>query len=450
MKKTAFLTILFAVTAAGISAQIPPDWDTNPPRDTAQFKYMVGVSQPSTSEQEAWVSARRDAVQQFASSIVTRFQGQSDVTIQSGYFSSGIEDTYTVHLETASFSTNVPVTGITEQARKIETVNGRYVARMLAAMSVADYNKARQYVDNEEAAYLAYRHFGQRGLFAIRGNEKPSGFQDYYSWLRINCVIVSIDDPNPNPLLEQIDLFIKKLYKNAALFAQIIDGRGARIVYNSGRYYDGILRALLDTKLFTIQRESMQLVLKPVRGNILGDLRAAVSSMKDSGKFVITGLETIQTQGGDTVNSGTIIINQFKTISSRQHNMQAVNFSIPGQYLSGFVDEDGIIRHIQNNSAAFPARYLVICYSETRLEKGMAEFKIPPLVSASCRFTLYDIVTGETMHSEPVQTSLAAFSPSDLGDRAVISESQRALRFLFDAKNRPGLEDIIKGVFEQL
>jgi len=449
MKKLILLISLLA-TSAALYAQIPPDWDTNPPRDTAHLKYAVGVSQPSATEQEAYRGAWQNAVQQFASSIATRFQGQTDITVQSQSLSSGVEDAYTVYLETSSFSTNVPITGVKEQARKIETVSGRFVARVLAVMSGEDYEKARQYVENEEAAFLAYRFFSQRNLFTAAANQKPAGYDDYYSWLRNNCVIISIDDPSPNALLEQLDQFIRKLYKNAVVFAQIINGRGARIVYNSGKYYDGILRALQGTALFTIQRESAHLTLKPAKANTLADLRAAVAAMKDSGRFVITGLETIQTQGGETANSGTIVINQFKTIASRSFNMQAVNFTIPAQFLSGFVDEDGIIRHIQNNSSAFPARYLIICRSETKLDKGLPEYKIPPMVNASCHFTLYDIVTGETLQSETAQTSAGAFSPSNLEDRTVIEEARRALQFLYNAKTQPGLEAIMKGVFDRL
>jgi hypothetical protein len=218
---------------------------------------------------------------------------------------------------------------VRELAKKTARQDGNYITSVLAAMSVEDYNKAKQYVENEEAAFLAYRFFGQRGLFTAVTGGKPTGYSDYYSWLRNNCVIISMNDTNAAALLEQIDLFIKKLYKNAAVFAQIIDGRSARIMYNSARYYDGTLRALQNTALFTIQRESSRLTLKPSKPNILAELRNAVAAVKDSGKFVITGLELIQTQGGETPNTGTIVINQFKTIASRQFNMQAVNFAIP-------------------------------------------------------------------------------------------------------------------------
>jgi len=436
--------------ATGFAQQIPSDWDTNLPRDTAQWKYAVGVSQPSSSEQEAWKGAWRDSVQQFASSITVNFKGQTDITVQSQGFSSGIEDAYTVYMETSSFSTNVPITGVTEQARKMEMISGRYIARILAAMSAEDYDKAKQYVENEESAFIAYSHFSKKNLFKAAANQKPSGYDDYYSWLRNNCVIIAIDDPNSNAVLEQMDLFITKLYKNAAVFAHIVNGRGLRIVYNSGKYYDGILRALQNTALFTIQRENSRLVLKPVRANISGDFKTAVNAMKDSGKFVITGLETMQTQSGETVNQGAIVINQFKTIALRQFNMQAVNYAIPAQYLSGYVDEDGILRHIQNNSSAFPARYLVVCRSETKLEKGMPEYKMPPMVSASCHFTLYDIVGGETFHSGTAQTNTGAFSPANLEDKAVIEKSREVLRFLDNAKTQPNLEAIMKHVFEQL
>jgi hypothetical protein len=449
MKKTTVLIVICFAVCSALFAQVPPDWDTNPPRDTLQRRFMVGISQPSATEQEALRGAWQNAVQQFASSIATRFQGQTDVTVSSDFFASGIEDAYTVIMETSSFSTNVPITGVSEQARKIEIVNGRFVARILVAMSIEDYNRARMYVENEEAAFLAYRFFSQRNLFPA-ANRVPSGYDGYYSWLRNNCVIISVDDANSTPLLEQIDQFIRKLYRNAAVFAQIINGRGSRIVYNSGRYYDGILRALQNTALFTIQREGTNLILRPVRANILADLRNAVNAMKDSSRFVITGLEIIQTQNGDTVNQGTIVINQFRTIASRRFNMQAVNYTIPAQFLSGFVDEDAIIRHVQNNYNAFPARYLIICRSETRLERGMPEFRIPPMVIASCNFTLYDIVTGETIQSETARTAAGGFSPNSMEDRAVIEESRRALQFLFNERTQPGLEAIMRDVFDKL
>ena len=447
--KTIFLLLCLCLTQT-IFAQVPQDWDRNPPRDNVDFKFAVGISQPSATEQEAWRNAWQNAVQQFASSIATRFEGQSDITVQSEYWASGIEDAFTVSIETSSFSTNVPVTGVREQARRMETSGGRFVARILASMSVEDFNRARLYVENEEAAFLAYRFFSQRNLFPSSGSQRPSGFTDYYSWLRNNCVIISVDDPNQNALLEQLDLFVRRLYQNAVTFAHIINGRSARIIYNSGRYYDGILRALQNTALFTIQRESNILVLRPVRANILRDFMSSVSDMKDSGRFVITGLETIQTRDGETVNAGNIVINQFRTIVSRQFNMQAVNYTIPRQYISDYVDEDGIIRHIQNNFSGFPARYLVICHSETRLERGMPEFRIPPLIIASARFSMYDVLTGEVVQSNIVQTASGAFSPTSLEDRAVMEESRRALQFLSNPRTRPGLEDVIRAVFDRL
>ncbi|MCL2043490.1 MAG: hypothetical protein FWG89_05060 [Treponema sp.] len=448
MKKVFLLFAIYLGLCTSLTAQIPSDWDTNPPRNNAQFMFAVGISQPSATEQEALRGAWQDAVQQFAASVAVHFQGQTDITVQSESFASGIEDAHTVYMETASFSTNVPISGVVEQARRIETSGGRYVARILAAMPVADYNRARMYVANEEAAYLAYRFFGQRGLFTLAA--RPAGFGDFNSWLRNTCVIISVDDQNPTPLLEQLDQFTRRLYRNAVVFAQIIDGRGARIIYNSGRYYDGLLRALQNTALFTIQREGTHLTLRPVRANILNELRTAVTTMKDSGRFVITGLETIQTQGGDTTNTGAIVIGQFRTIASRQFNMQAANYTIPAQLLSGFVDEDAIIRHIENNLAAFPARYLIISRSETRLNRGIPEYNVPPIITASTHFTLYDVVTGEALQSETAQTAAGGFSPSSLEDRVVIEESRRALQFLFNARTRPGLEDIIRGVFEQL
>jgi len=449
MKKIVFFSIVFALTTTSISAQVPSNWEINKPRDTTEQKYNVGVSQPSNTEQEAIKNAWQDAIQQFASSIAVRYEERSDITVQSQNYASEIEDAFIVTVKKSAFSTNIPLTGIRELARKISRQDGKCIAFVLAVMSVEDYNKARQYVENEEAAYLAYRFFSQKGLFSAASG-KPAGYDDYYSWLRNNCVIISINDANATVLLEQIDQFVKKLYKNAVLFAQLINGQNSRIIYNSAKYYDGILKALQNTALFIIQREDSRLILKPAKSNTLAELRNTIATIKDSGKYVITGLEIIQTQDGDTTNSGTIIINQFKTIASRQFNMQTVNFTIPSQFLSGYVDEEGIISYVQNNSNNFPARYLIICRSETKLEKGIPEYKIPPMVNASCYFTLYDIVTGETIQSETAQTATGAFSPSNMEDRAVLEESRRALHFLYNAKTQAGLVDIMRGVFVKL
>jgi len=450
MKKQVFLIIVFAVTAASIFAQVPSNWETNEPKDTAEQKYMVGVSTPSNSEQEAVKSAWQNAVQQFASSIAVRYEGRSDITVQSQNYASEIEDAFIATVATSTFSTNIPLTGVRELARKTSRQNGRYIAYVLAVMSVEDYNKAKQYVENEEAAYLAYRFFSERGLFTAVRSGKPVGYNDYYSWLRNNCVIISIDDTNSNALLEQIDQFVKKLYKNAALFAQLINGQNARMIYNSAKYYDGILRALQNTALFTIQREDSRLILKPAKSNILAELRNAVAAVKDSSKFVITGLEMIQTQNGDRPNPGTIVINQFKTIASQRFKMQAVNFNIPSQFLSGFVDEDGIIRYIQNNINNFPARYLIICRSETKLEEGIPSLKMPPMVTASSNFTLYDLVSGDKKQSNTVESNPGAYSPSSMSDQTVINKSQDALKSLFDAKTQPGLADIMREVLDEL
>jgi hypothetical protein len=136
-------------------------------------------------------------------------------------------------------------------------------------MNVEDYNKARQYVENEESAFLAYRFFVEKGQLSSAGAGKPASFPDYYSWLRNSALIISVHDPSQNVYMEQINLLLKKVYKNAVIFAEIIDRRNARIVYNSVRYYDGILRALQNTAVFMIQREGSHLLLLPLKVSAL-------------------------------------------------------------------------------------------------------------------------------------------------------------------------------------
>ncbi|MDR1074401.1 MAG: hypothetical protein LBL45_12165, partial [Treponema sp.] len=317
------------------------------------------------------------------------------------------------------------------------------------------YDKALAYIENELPAFRAYGFFAQKGLAPPAGsdNAAPAGFQDYSAWLRGSCVIIAVEDAQT---AEQIDLFIKKVYRNAVVFAEIITEGSqtyhARIVYGAAQHYDGLLRALQNTALFSIRRENSTLTLAPFNGRgqaaTLAGLKGAVASMKDSSKYIIIGSETIQTRNGVIANSENIVINQFKSVASRQFGLQAVNFSIPGQYTSGSIDEDGIISYINRNAASVFARYLVICHSETQLEEGMPEFKLPPLTTASCRFALYDLVTGETRRSETITTPPGAFSPANLQDQAVIATSRDALRFLNNPKTQPGLAEIMREILQ--
>ncbi|MDR0706728.1 MAG: hypothetical protein LBF60_02445 [Treponema sp.] len=456
----ALLAPIFAPLYAPLFAQIPADWDIRPPRDTDSTVYSAGVSQPSPTEQAALADAWRDAVRSLAYSIGTHFQGQTDLTVQSEGYASGVEDAYTLSVETASFSAGVRLTGVREAARKIERAGGGYVARVLASISREDYNKALAYLDNEMAAFRAYGFFVQKGLAPPAGAGKagaaPAGFQDYSAWLHSACVIIAVEDAR---IAEQMDGFIKKVYRNAVVFADIIivdapSGSlacNARIVYGAAKYYDGLLRALQNTALFSIRREGATLVLAPRDGSghaaALAGLKAAVASMKDSSKYIIVGSETIQTQSG-VVAGNEIVISQFKSIAARQFGLQAASFSIPSQYTSGAIDEDGLVSYISRNAASVSARYLVICHAETQLEEGIPEYKLPPLIAASCRFALYDLVTGETRRSETITTPPGAFSPANLRDQAVVAASREALRFLSNPKNQLDLAEIMRELLQ--
>jgi hypothetical protein len=242
MKSAKTIALLFWFywgIAAALSAQIPPDWDSRPPQDSAAFKYSVGVSQPAATEQEAYRSAWQNALQQFAESIAAGFQGRTDISSQSASYSSDIEDEFTVVVSSSSLSTKVKLSGAREAARKTGQENGKYIVRVLVIMSAEDYAAARQYAANEEAAALAYRFFARRaaGIAPLDREGKPQGFEDYYSWLRGACVILSFAESagNTGAFLDQLELFVKKLYKNAALFAETIGGTGVRIVYDAPR-----------------------------------------------------------------------------------------------------------------------------------------------------------------------------------------------------------------------
>jgi hypothetical protein len=124
-----------------------------------------------------------------------------------------------------------------------------------------------------------------------------------------------------------------------------------------------------------------------------------------------------------------------------------VRFDLPARYTgSTFLDEAAIIAYIKTNLKTFPARYAAIVYAETRLSQGVAAYNVPPNITAAARFTLYDVLTGETVNSGEADTRGFVFSPANLRQQTVIAESRRALQFLYDPKNSPGLAGIMAEV----
>jgi hypothetical protein len=71
---------------------------------------------------------------------------------------------------------------------------------------------------------------------------------------------------------------------------------------------------------------------------------------------------------------------------------------------------------------------------------------MPPLITAQTRFIVYDVLTGETVSSNTADTRGFVFSPVDGREQSILAESRRALQFLYDAKNKPGLEGIMSEV----
>jgi hypothetical protein len=450
---------VFAAAANFAFAQIPADWDRVPPRDTAALKYSVGVSAPSATEQESLRDAFNDALRNFASSIGAQVTSETVTSSRSEGYDSGVEDAYTLTVETSSFRTQVRLTGVKELARKTGVEGNKYVTRVLTAMSAEDHRKAALYLENEEAAFLAYRFFVQRKLPAPAPDNsgRPRNYPDFYSWLRNDCVIISAAagagstggaGSAGGAFMEPLEGFLKKLYRNCVFQAGTINGLPSRIVFDAPKYHDGILRALEGTGLFTITRENNGIILTPVKSP--GEFRSVVAAMKDGSRIFVTGLELIQTEGGIVPNQNSLIVGRFKAAASRRFGFTPVNYSLPPGFISGTdIDEEGIIAYIRKNIAAFPARYVAVCHSRSVLEPGMAEYRIGPRVGASCRFVLYDLVTGEVMQSGAAEVN-AIFSLADTRDQTVMAESRRALQFLYDPKSKPGLEDIMAEVLDKL
>ncbi|MDR3172411.1 MAG: hypothetical protein LBU17_12465 [Treponema sp.] len=456
MKKRACLSLVFVLIALNLSAQFPSNWDTNPPRDTDAVKYTTGISDPCNTEREAFENAWNNVLRNLATGISADINITIETSSQWEGFDSDIEDAHIIYDESSSVLSQVQLTGVKEEARKTERQDGTYIVRVLASISGENYQKAIKSVENEAMAFLVYRFFARKiaTLPMLDKKDNPQGFPTYYAWMQSECVTLSIkSDDSAEAYIEQIDIFSKKFHRNVVLYAQSLDNMPSRIIYDAPRYYDGILRALQNTGLFKIVREnSTQLILSPVKPAALNDFKRVVEKMKDASKVFVTGLEVIQTQEGAVVNTRNLVITQFKILAAQKFGMNAVNYNsiIPKEYFTDYLDEDGIIAHIKQNIDTFPARYAVICYAETNLETEILYIEEDTVITASCRFVLYDVVTDKPIPSEPVDTTGFNFVPANLQEQTVLNKGREALRFLCNEENQWGLVSIMAKVLDAL
>jgi hypothetical protein len=277
--------LVFLAGAAGAQG-VPPGWEKNPPRDMEAVKYSVGLSMPQATEQGAFAGAWQNALQNFAASIGTTVSSQTDITVTEQGFDGEIADAFTVTLESSSFSTQVQLTGVRELARKVERQGASYIVYMLASMNTEDWQRAARYIENEEAAFLAYRFFAQRlpGITLLAAAGKPAGFEDFYIWLRNSCVIISVSAGTGSganagganaetSYLDGMVRFAKKLYRNSLAFSTGIEGLPSCVIYDSPRYRDGLLRAFAGTGAFTVTQPNAAIVLASKNAASLSALR---------------------------------------------------------------------------------------------------------------------------------------------------------------------------------
>ncbi|MDR1216697.1 MAG: hypothetical protein LBK25_08445 [Treponema sp.] len=445
MKNIFLFLIGTAVLCTALFAQeIPQEWDRVIPRDTPDFRYKVGVSAPAASEQASANGARNDALKQFASSIVTNVSTEETELSFGQDLGDGVLEVRVTYKGEASFSSKIQLSGFSEIDRKVEKGrNGEYIGRSLTRVSVEDYNKARYAVDNEPAAARSYRFFVRNIPALANAPPRPAGYEDYMTWLMDYCVILSIQNRD-DPSLEQ---FVKKLYKKAVVCHDIINGQKALIVYDAdARYANGVFVSLQKSGLFDVQRENAVIVLNFLRQKSLADFRAYINRDMKPSKVVITGRETVQFLYQNNLNPDKPIAKQFETIvASPQIGITAGNFSLPPSLMNErFLNEDEMFAYVQRNIASFPARYLAVCYSETAFDAESYA------VTAFCRFTLYDVVTGDVYQSETADSRERRITATSSSEPAILAASRDALKFLTDKSNSRSLPAIVKKVFDLL
>ncbi|MDR1429777.1 MAG: hypothetical protein LBI85_05760 [Spirochaetaceae bacterium] len=165
---------------------------------------------------------------------------------------------------------------------------------------------------------------------------KPSGFGDFYTWLRNSCVIVSVNAGNAGTsYLDGLARFAKKLYRNSLAFPTAIEGFPSCVIYDSPRYFDGVLRALGGFNAFALTRSNGAIILAPKSASSLSAFAAYVEAMKDASKIFVTGTEIIAAPERRTPNPGNLVVGQFKALAALRFGMSAVSFDLPRPVRSG-------------------------------------------------------------------------------------------------------------------
>jgi hypothetical protein len=365
--------------------------------------FARGVSEPKSSEAEAILDAKNSALREMAGSIASYISAEYKTkTTGTGTNTTDI----TVETESqSSLAIRLPLTGISEISREIERREGMYIARIVITISLEGLSRAREFAGREAVSFRAFNFFAQKitGLKPASLTDIPEAYPDFYSWLQGSCMIMTINSSEQQDAYwEQMDWFLYKLSRNIYTYADRLDNKPVRIIFDGFRHLETVKRALKNQFTFTI--ENAHIVLTPMITP--GEFVDSVQEMPDAGEIIIAG---IYDAGEGKKNMDPVMIDEIAGLVQKHFEAEVSVFALPDTVLSGNSSGDQLCRGIKNG----PARYILLFEAKAVQEPAILSYHIAPYYRLSYTCMLYDALAetkfyGKTINDgifEPVSDS---------------------------------------------
>jgi hypothetical protein len=292
----------------------------------------------------------------------------------------------------------LPLTGIREVERKVEWHGGKYIVRIRIAISAEGITRAVEYTEREAAAFRAYHFFSQRvsGFTGTSPGASGADYPDYHTWLEHNCLIMAFREKIQDPYLDQLDLFLRKLYRDICIFSGRIDGRPVRIIYNAPKYMDYIVTALQKNG-FIVFRENSHLLLKATTSQ--DEFSAITQNMADAGTVIFTGIHFGPGQRRK-INMDASLLKELNRMAQTEFGMNAIVFSLPEDILKGNYTEEELFHRISGYTGT--ARYIALIILTSTPEPTIPAYGIPESFRLSYVCTLFDMLTEHKTYTRTV------------------------------------------------
>ncbi|MBO4508981.1 MAG: hypothetical protein J5747_10150 [Spirochaetaceae bacterium] len=442
LRRSLVIIIIFCISSFFVSAQpsYPLDWDLKKPLDNDAYCFAVGLSEPCSSEAEAYNQAWRSVLSYFAKSISSYVTLNTQRFLREEGFESDILDTYSLTITHSTWKSEVLISGVKVIAKKVEKErDGKTVVRILGYMTVEDFKKAKIAVQDEETSVLAYSYFEKNVKSDFYGDIETT----YTQWIKKNCALFEITDKKEaEKWARQLEDCIKKVYKNVVLYRCDFDECPCVIVYNSSDYLGSIISLLEKAECICVKRLGSTCILSGRDSEALTKFVSYCSRLKDSNKIAVFGVEFYNLPSGEIFeNSESRAVVKFRELAQKNFSLIPVSFS------QEFESYDDLKTYADENTDDFSARYLVFCTSETEPES----YGKKAWVNAYVSFILLDLVTMEEYQSEMAVSMPMSATVTVMSDSQVKAKSRNAIDNACNPdKNPESLFVVMQAVFDGL